>query len=122
MSNKVIPVLRIFDHTKAVEFYISWLGFSIDWEHRFEDDLPLYMQISKDDIVLHLTEHHGDCCPGAKVFIEYKSLQAYHTLLSKKKYKYNRPGLEHAPWNAITMEVTDPFGNKLLFSEKKSEA
>lgn len=119
MSNKVIPVLRIFDYAKAVEFYISWLGFTIDWEHRFEDDLPLYMQVSKDDIVLHLSEHHGDCCPGAKVFIEYKELQAYHTLLSEKKYKYNRPGLEHAPWNAITMEVTDPFGNRLLFSEKE---
>ena len=122
MSNKVIPVLRIFDYAKAVEFYISWLGFTIDWEHRFEDDLPLYMQISKDDIILHLSEHHGDCCLGAKVFIEYKALQTYHTLLSEKKYKYNRPGLEHAPWNAITMEVTDPFGNKLLFSEKNSDA
>ena len=117
MSNRVIPVLRIFDYAKAIEFYINWLGFAIDWEHRFEDDMPLYMQVSKDDIVLHLSEHHGDCSPGAKVFIEYSGLKAYHSLLSEKQYKYNRPGLEQAPWNATTMEITDPFGNKLLFSE-----
>ena len=33
-----IPVLRIFDETKAREFYIDFLGFSLDWEHRFETD------------------------------------------------------------------------------------
>ena len=32
--------------------------------------LPLYMQISKDDCILHLSEHHGDCCPGAAMRIE----------------------------------------------------
>lgn len=61
---KVIPLLRIFDRKKAEEFYIQWLGFSVDWEHRFEDDLPLYIQVSKAGITLHLTEHHGDCSPG----------------------------------------------------------
>lgn len=118
MDNRVIPVLRIFDYAKALEFYINWLGFIIDWQHGFENDAPLYIQISKDNIVLHLSEHHGDCCPGAKVFIEYTGLKAYHTFLSEKNYKYNHPGLEQAPWNASTMEVTDPFGNRLLFSER----
>jgi hypothetical protein len=26
-GTKVIPVLRIFDYKKAIEFYIDWLGF-----------------------------------------------------------------------------------------------
>jgi len=26
-AEKVIPVLRIFDYNKAIEFYIDWLGF-----------------------------------------------------------------------------------------------
>jgi hypothetical protein len=33
--------------------------------HRFAPDLPLYMQVSRDGSVLHLSEHHGDCSPGA---------------------------------------------------------
>lgn len=41
MSHKVIPILRIFDEAKAREFYIDWLGFSVDWEHRFNSNTPL---------------------------------------------------------------------------------
>lgn len=120
MNHKVIPILRVFDEAKVKEFYIDWLGFSIDWEFRFNPGAPLYMQISKDDIVLHLSEHHGDCTPGAKVFIETSGgLADYQKLLIEKNYKYGRPGLEEAPWNAITLELHDPFGNKLLFSEDK---
>jgi hypothetical protein len=35
------PILRIFDEEKAKEFYLKFLEFKLDWEHRFEDDLPL---------------------------------------------------------------------------------
>ncbi|MBE9466212.1 glyoxalase superfamily protein [Dyadobacter subterraneus] len=117
--NKVIPLIRIFDEAKAVEFYVNWLGFTIDWTHQFETNFPLYIQVSKEGIVLHLTEHHGDCTPGGKVFIDCVGLTEYHAELIEKNYRFNRPGLEEAPWNAITMEVSDPFGNKLLFNESK---
>jgi hypothetical protein len=32
----ITPILRSFDEAKAREFYIDYLGFSVDWEHRFE--------------------------------------------------------------------------------------
>ena len=112
------PVLRIFDIEKAIEFYIKWLDFTVDWEHRFGDDFPLYMQISKNDIILHLSEHHGDACPGAKVFISYsEDIVSLYNLLITKGYKYNSPGLENASWGGKCFEVIDPFGNRLLFSE-----
>jgi hypothetical protein len=60
---KTTPIFRIFDEAKAK---VGFLGFKIDWEHRFEPSLPLYMQISKDCII-HLSEHHGDCTPGGAV-------------------------------------------------------
>ena len=117
MLQKAIPLLRIFDLAKAEEFYVNWLGFQSDWQHRIGDDFPVYWQVSKDNLVLHLTEHHGDCCPGAKVFVTCDGLRDYHAELIGKNYRFNRPGLEVAPWNALTMEVVDPFGNRLLFSE-----
>ena len=39
------PIFRMFDEAKAREFYIDYLGFEIDWEHRFHDGAPLYMQV-----------------------------------------------------------------------------
>lgn len=121
MFQKTIPLVRIFDLAKAEEFYIGWLGFRSDWQHRFEENAPVYWQISKDNLTLHLTEHHGDCCPGAKVFVECDDLRAYHEEFIAKAYRFNRPGLETAFWGALTMEVVDPFGNKLLFNESKTE-
>jgi uncharacterized glyoxalase superfamily protein PhnB len=117
-QHTVIPVLRIFDIAKAKEFYIDWPGFTVDREHRYGENFPLYMQVSKDNIKFHLTEHYGDCSPGAKVFIAFTGeLANYQIWLTAKYYRYYKPGLEKAPWNAATMTVTDPFGNKLLFSE-----
>ncbi|MEI3789480.1 MULTISPECIES: glyoxalase superfamily protein [unclassified Chryseobacterium] len=26
-ATRIIPILRIFDYQKAVEFYVDWLGF-----------------------------------------------------------------------------------------------
>ena len=110
------PVLRIFDEVKAREFYVDFLGFTVDWEHRFEEGLPLYVQISKDDCVLHLSEHHGDCCPGSAMRIETNELEAFQKELAAKQYKNARPGIEKMPWGSNEMSVSDPFGNRLTFT------
>ena len=112
-----IPILRIFEVTKAREFYLDFLGFRVDWEARFDDTAPLYLQISRDGLVLHLSEHHGDACPGSTVVVQTSGLEAYHREISAKGYRFMRPGVEVAPWNARVMEVIDPFGNRLRFNE-----
>lgn len=112
---KTTPILRIFDEDKAKEFYCGFLGFEVDFEHRFEDEMPLYMGISRDGCVLHLSEHYGDCCPGAAVRIETEGLEDYHRELTDKKYKYYRPGIQENPWGK-DMSVLDPFGNRLTFA------
>jgi catechol 2,3-dioxygenase-like lactoylglutathione lyase family enzyme len=118
---RTIPALRIFDSVKAKEFYIGFLGFKVDFEHRFEPDLPLFMQISMGEIVLYLSEHHGDCSPGAKIVIETTGLAAYHADLIAKKYGYARPGLVDQPWGVTTMTIADPFYNRIEFSEPRGE-
>lgn len=114
---RTIPVLRIFDVEKAKDFYVGFLGFTVDWDHRFDETSPAYMQISRGSIVLHLSEHHGDCCPGARVFIVMTGLKEYHREITAKGYKYMRPGIETTFYNAKCTQVTDPFGNRLLFNE-----
>ena len=114
----VTPTLRIFDVHKAREFYLDFLGFKIDFEHRFEPDLPLYMGLSLGSVVLHLSEHYGSCSPGARIIIETTGLADYQAGLLAKRYGYARPGLERQPWGATTMTVTDPFYNWLVFSEE----
>jgi uncharacterized glyoxalase superfamily protein PhnB len=112
-----IPILRIFTVDKAMEFYVGFLGFAVDWEHRFGDNFPLYAQVSRGNLRLHLSEHHGDASPGSTVFVWMRGIAAYHAELTARDYRYNKPGLEDAPWDAKVMEVSDPFGNRLRFSE-----
>ena len=114
-----IPILRMFSVEKAKEFYVDFLGFKIDWEHRFDETAPLYMQVSRNGLILHLSEHYGDGSPGAAVFVDMSGIEDFHREITAKKYRYMRPGLEDAPWNARTMQLTDPFGNRLRFSEPK---
>jgi uncharacterized glyoxalase superfamily protein PhnB len=113
---KTTPILRIFDETKAREFYVDFLGFRVDWEHRFEPGLPLYLQISLDGCVIHLSEHHGDCSPGAAMRIETTGVDAFQQTLMAKQYKNARPGIQEMPWGSRDMSITDPFGNRLTFT------
>jgi uncharacterized glyoxalase superfamily protein PhnB len=113
-----IPVLRIFDEAKAHEFYVGFLGFTVEWQHRFTDDLPLYQSLQRDGVVLHLSEHYGDACPGAQVRIEVEDIEALHAELIGKNYKFARPGLEAMPWGMREVRVGDPFGNRITFAER----
>ena len=120
-TQQAIPMFRIFDIDKAKAFYCDFLGFTVDWEHHIFEGSPLYMQISRGDLVLHLTEHHGDCCPGSAVFVWMTGLEAFHQEITVKPNKPINPGVEDAPWDARLMKVTDPFGNRILFNEKLAE-
>lgn len=118
----VTPILRIFDERKAREFYVDFLGFKVEWEHRFEPDLPLYLQVARAGCVLHLSEHHGDCCPGAALRIDTADVDALQAELAGKDYGYARPQVEDTPWGAREMSVKDPFGNRLTFTTSVSDA
>lgn len=113
----VTPILRIFDEAKAREFYLGFLGFTADWEHRFDPGLPLYLQVSRGACVLHLSEHHGDCCPGAALRIDVDDIDGLHAELAGKQYGYARPGIDDTPWGARELSVKDPFGNRLTFTQ-----
>ena len=119
--NKVIPVLRMFDIAKADEFYQGFLGFSVDFDHRFEPSAPLYRQVSRGDLILHLSEHHGDGTPGIHIRVMMQGVEAFHREISTKGYRYMRPGLERMPWGTLETGVIDPFGNFIRFCEPVEE-
>ncbi|MDD1966551.1 VOC family protein [Pseudomonas putida] len=111
-----IPVLRMFSEEKAREFYVDFLGFSVDWEHRFEADLPLYMQIRRGDLVIHLTGHHGDATPGSTIFVPMQEIEPFCQALNAKGYGFSRPGIVEQGWGKV-MEIADPSGNRIRFCE-----
>jgi catechol 2,3-dioxygenase-like lactoylglutathione lyase family enzyme len=115
---RAIPIFRIFSLDKAHEFYVDFLGCKFDWEARFEPDLPIYMQVSRGELIVHLSEHHGDSTPGSHAYIITTGVRDLHRELNEKKYRHNRPGLQQQEWGMTEVTVTDPFNNRITFGER----
>jgi uncharacterized glyoxalase superfamily protein PhnB len=115
---QTIPILRILDLEKAKDFYCGFLGFQVAWVHHFSEDSPAYLEVSRDGMTLHLSEHHGDCCPGSTVFAWMTGIDAFYEEIMAKGYQFNRPGLETTFYDAKCVEVIDPFGNRIRFNER----
>lgn len=112
-----IPIFRSFDEAKAREFYIGFLGFEVDFEHRFAEDAPWYLGLSRDGFELHLSEHHGDGAPGGRVRVQVSDIDALHAELTARNYKYARPGIHDQSWGQREILIQDPFGNTLVFCQ-----
>jgi hypothetical protein len=115
--NKAVPVFRIFSEEKAREVDLGFLGCKVEWEHRFHPDAPVYMQVSRNGLVIHLSEHHGDGTPGSHAYVYTSGVHVLHRELNEKNYRHNRPGLDPQDWGMTEMTVVDPFNNRIIFGE-----
>ncbi len=116
---QVVPVMRIFDEEKAKAFYLGFLDGRLVFEHRFGENLPLYMAVAVVGCELHLSEHHGDASPGAHIRFDIDDVTGFSEALAAKGYKYARPGPpEETPWGTRELTLTDPFGNRLTFCQE----
>lgn len=115
-----IPVLRSLDETRTREFYLDYLSFTVVWEHRFEDELPLYMRLRRGHFVLDLSEHHGDGTPGSTVWVPVDDVEALQRELHATGYPRMSPGIDVESPGGPTMEVVDPFSNTIRFCQNAS--
>jgi uncharacterized glyoxalase superfamily protein PhnB len=109
---RTVPMLHIEGYAEATEYYVDWLGFRIDWEFRLDPAFPVYMQVSRDGLVLHLSQHKGDNPGGVKCHVDVDDLDSLVA-----EWRGRRPDfaqeVEITPWNAKHISLKDPFGNEL---------
>ncbi|MGI9244724.1 MAG: glyoxalase superfamily protein [Verrucomicrobiales bacterium] len=120
-----IPVLRMLDEAAAKAFYLDYLGYQIDWEHRFNPDIegsPLYMQIRLGESVLHLDGHAGADSPVAEVRVPVVGLDAYHQGLCDRPGGIETPDVADPRYEGkgTDLNLTDPSGNRLVFWRRES--
>jgi catechol 2,3-dioxygenase-like lactoylglutathione lyase family enzyme len=105
---KTIPIFRIFDVKKAREFYVGFLGFAVDWERHFDEGSPDHIQVSRGDLTLRLSEHHGDCCPGSTVFVWMEGIDEFHRGITSKGDKFHRPVIETTFYDSRSVQINHP--------------
>ncbi|MET3576152.1 glyoxalase superfamily protein [Bhargavaea ullalensis] len=117
----VIPILRMFDREKTYAFYVDYLGFALEWEHRFDEGMPVYAELCLGGNVIHLSEHHGDATPGSAVRIGMNGLEDFLERLRGRDYPFMNPKIEQAPWGMKELTVMDPSSNRIVFYEETGE-
>ena len=106
----------MFDLGTTLRFYCDYMGCEVDWQEG-DGDRPTYLQVSRGDLVLHLSSHHGDGTPGSAVYIETRDAESLHRELHEKDYPFFNPGLEeHGPGRQMTL--MDPASNLLRFFDR----
>ncbi len=113
---KAIPTFGIHNYKTAIEFYIGFLGFKIDWEHRFRSADPVYMQVSYNGLILHLSENKR-FDTKAIAFVETINIKGFHNELKNRSSESNIPDIALTNWQTMQLEIEDPFGNLLRFNE-----
>jgi catechol 2,3-dioxygenase-like lactoylglutathione lyase family enzyme len=103
MVEEVIPVLRVANAAAAVTWY-QRLGFTEEWEHRFEPGMPAFVSIACGPSRLFLSEHQGDARPDTLIHVVVADIDAVVT-------EFGRPAGE--PPYGCEIELRDPDGNRL---------
>lgn len=118
----VIPVLRMVDVPATKRFYCEYLGCALDWQEGDEHaDGPVYLQVRRGDLVLHLSTHHDDGTPGTAVLVETEGVAELQRELHGRRYPFLLPGIEpHGAGQELVL--IDPAANRLRFWERESAA
>jgi len=116
-----IPVLPMLDEAKGRAFYVDYLGYEVDWEHRFGEDAssPLYMEIRLGDSVIHLNGHAELGAPVCEVRIPVRDFKGYCECLALRAEGtgFEPPEIVDPRYEGrlTDMNIVDPFGNHLVF-------
>lgn len=109
----VFPTLRITDEARARLFYLEGLGFTLDWEHRFGPEYPIFMQVSKEGLAIRLSGHEGDGSVGGNAHLEVADVDSWYDAAVARGVTTDRAPADQ-PWGLRDVRFRDPDGNQLV--------
>ncbi|QEG01442.1 Glyoxalase-like domain protein [Stieleria maiorica] len=107
-----VPVLKVRDTRKSVEFFCQRVGFTKDWEHQFDADFPLYASVSRDGLTLHLSEH-GEEATHVTLVISVEDVDAAYSELCSNGLSPEGPP-EDRPYDVRDFAFTDLDGHRFV--------
>ncbi len=111
MHEEVIPVLRVDDAARAVEWY-GRLGFVKEWEHQFEPGFPWFVCVARGHVRLYLSEHAGDARPDTLLHLYVRDIDAVSAEFGVPVDEDGLAGRECG--------LVDPDGNRLRVASRRA--
>lgn len=111
-----VPVVQVASAPDAKRFYGDFLGFTADWGWpEADDESHFYAQVSRSGLSLHLSTY-GSARGATELLVRMSGLAALRAELASKANAVPL-SVRHTPDDRTELLVTDPFGNRLRFSE-----
>lgn len=114
MLQGTISLLRVADARKSEAFFRDKLGFQTTWDHAPGDGLPVFVEIARDRVAFHLSEHSGDGPERIQLYVNVDDAQVLHDEFVGKGVEVIEP-LHDAPWGHRVFVIEDLDGNTLRF-------
>ena len=111
MDEAVVPVLRVEDAARAVDWYAR-LGFVKEWEHQFEPGYPWFLCVARGDVRLYLSEHKGDARPDTLIHLYIRDIDNVSAEFGIPVDEEGLAGRE--------VHLVDPEGNRLRVATRRS--
>ena len=111
MDEEVVPVLRVEDAGRAVEWY-GRLKFVKEWEHQFEPGFPSFVCVARGSVRLYLSEHEGDARPDTLIHLYVTDIDAVSAEFGIPVDEDGLAGRE--------CHLVDPDGNRIRVATRRS--
>lgn len=111
MDEEVVPVLRVRNAARAVEWYRR-LGFVKEWEHQFEAGFPSFVSVARGNVRLYLSEHEGDARPDTLIHLYVRDIDAVSDEFGIAVDEDGLAGRE--------CDLIDPDGNRLRVATRRT--
>jgi catechol 2,3-dioxygenase-like lactoylglutathione lyase family enzyme len=111
MREEVIPVLRVADAARAVDWY-GRLGFVKEWEHQFQPGFPWFVSMARGDVRIYLSEHLGDAVLGTLIHLYVTDIDAVSAEFGVAVDEQGLAGRE--------CDIEDLDGNRLRIATPRS--
>lgn len=126
---RVVPILKVTDMPRALDFYGSTLGFVVDFRYAAGSHGPWYAGVSLDGHQIHLSTFGGDGVTGTATYFYVDDVDALFERFVAAGL--NVPGNPDSPvhdgpvdqtWGMREFYVRDPDGNTLRFGSSLPDA
>jgi catechol 2,3-dioxygenase-like lactoylglutathione lyase family enzyme len=108
--HEVVPTLRVAKLAASEPFYVSTLGFRVDWRHT-DDAGALFAQLSREGLLLYLSERDEDGSGRGLVHLYVPNVDRWHAEFFERGVDAPLP--QDKPWGNREFRVVDPDGNQL---------
>lgn len=109
---RLVATLRSTNWDVSRRFFHR-LGFEVTFEWRHAPGFPVYAGLFGHGVVLHVSEHSGDCEPGSLIRVRVEDVDAVREVAVEAGVEMAPPISQ--PWQNREATVRDPDGNRILF-------